>query len=357
MTQLRGVRYLRLALSPLAWPFVLLYAFVVRLKNAAFDFHLIRPRRLNWPVVSIGNLSVGGSGKTPMVMLLTRLLEEQGWSADVLSRGYGRKQQNATQAAAIGDWRIAGDEPTLMARRGLKVFVGTKRYDAGLLAEQQSPAAVNRAPTHVHFLDDGFQHRQLARVVNIVLLQRMDLEDEMLPLGRLREPLAALERADICVLRNEEADLVPRVLSLMRQTDPARVWLVDRKTVLPAISETAPPTAFAFCGIGNPAEFFECLRAAHVDLRGIMAFRDHHIYVDKDINRIAVHARASGARCLVTTEKDSVRLDPLLSSALETLFPLIIADLQLALIDQDRCIDTLKHLISQRFQITPTGMR
>lgn len=355
MTQRGKTTWLRLALSPLAWPFVLLYAFVVRLKNAAFDFHLLKSRQLRWPVVSVGNISVGGSGKTPMVMLLTRLLEENGWFVNVLSRGYGRNQHGAMRVTAQQHWRVAGDEPALMTRRGIQVYVGANRHEAGALAEQDTTAVDHGAAPRIHLLDDGFQHRELARSVDIVLLRREYLEDEMLPLGRLREPLAALERADICVLRTEDADLAQRVLSLMRQADSARVWIVERKVVLPSLHE--PPTAFAFCGVGDPEGFFDSLRGAHVDLLGTMAFRDHHIYAHKDIERIATRAHRFGAHCLITTEKDCIRLDAPLRSALEAKFSLIVAELQLALIDPDRCIETLKSLISERLQTAANGMR
>jgi tetraacyldisaccharide 4'-kinase len=360
MSQGRESRWLRLALSPLAWPFVLLYAFLVRLKNAAYDFHILKSGRLHSPVISVGNLSVGGSGKTPMAMLLAHLLEERGYSVDVLSRGYGRKERKAMRAMGDENWRASGDEPTLMARGGLSVFVGADRYAAGLLAEQEAPAAATPgAPPQVHILDDGFQHRKLARNVDIVLLRRADLEDEMLPLGRLREPLSALERADICMLRTEDADLVPRVLALMRKTDPAHVWIVERRTIFPALpAQSNPnPSALAFCGIGDAKGFFDSLRGAQLDLRGAIAYRDHHAYSQKDIERIIAEARSVGARCLITTEKDSIRLDISLRSALEVQFPLVVADLHLSLTDQDQCMDALKSLIFERSRIAANGMR
>lgn len=336
---------LRIALAPVAWPAVLLYAMGVRLKDAAYQMRLATPRQLSWPVISIGNLSVGGTGKTPLTLLLARLLETRGWSVDVLSRGYRRQNDQIARVRAQEDWRKFGDEPFLLARHGLAVYVGANRFLAGLLAE--ADGARDEHKRSIHILDDGFQHRQLTRSVEIVLLRRGDLHDEMLPLGRLRDPLAALERADICVLRAEEADLASRVLDLMRQTDPARIWIVERRTIIFAGSELAAPanSALAFCAIGDPVSFFSGLRDAAVDVKTEIAFRDHHVYTLADVERLKSTARKSGAKYLITTEKDAIRISEPLRLEITREFPLLIAGLELSLQDESKCMATLESLL------------
>ncbi len=339
------------AAFPLLMPFALLYAMVVRFKNAAYHQRLLRPARLSWPVLSVGNLSVGGTGKTPVVLLLSRLLSELGWAVDVLSRGY-RRSSTATRKVDIkGAPEEFGDEPSLMARHGVAVYVGTDRYLAGKLAEQ------NEASTpRLHILDDGFQHRRLARAVDIVLLQRGDLKDDMLPAGRLREPLSALERTDICILRLEDADIAERVLRLMRQSDPARIWLVERRTVLPA-PWSSTQKAFAFCAIGDPQGFFQGLRAAGAQLVGEIVFRDHHAYTHQDVARLKAAARRCGAKFFVTTEKDNVRLPQALRAELESESPLVIAGLEISLREEARSIALLESLIADRLQAGARNVR
>ncbi len=330
--------------SPLALLFALLYGMAIRLKNASYDLGRSKPRRLSWPVLSVGNLSVGGTGKTPTVLLLTELLEARGWSVDVLSRGYGRTSRRVSHVNPhINEKNAAeefGDEPLLMARRGVSVYVGGDRYQAGLLAERNTSAT---SPRSIHLLDDGFQHRKLARDVDIVLLQRSDLEDKLLPAGRLRESVCALERADICVLRAQDADLRGRVLRLMRQTDAAHVWIIERRTVLPNLVSPA----LAFCSIGDPRGFFQALKQAGADLKKEIAFRDHHSYTVTDIDRLKQAARSSGALCFVTTEKDSMRLAAPLRAELEADLPVIVAGLELTLREEAASIALLESLLTR----------
>ncbi|MHB8301302.1 MAG: tetraacyldisaccharide 4'-kinase [Acidobacteriaceae bacterium] len=335
-------------------PFTLVYAAGVRFKNIAYDRRLVQPARLSWPVVSVGNLSVGGAGKTSMVLLLARLLAERGWAVDVLSRGYGRSSKRVLRVDPNGRPADFGDEPLLMARRGLPVYVGAARYPAGLAAENSG--AADQTKPRLHILDDGFQHRKLARTVDIVLLQRSDLEGDMLPMGRLREPLAALERADICVLRSEDADLTQRVLRLMRADDPARVWRIDRRTFL--AGPIAPASrALAFCALGDAQGFFDGLRRVGLDVPTQIAFRDHHAYTARDMERIQRAARARGADCCVTTEKDSVRLSPDLRQLLEQELPLKIAGLDVSLLEESRAMAILEELIASKLQVLRGNVR
>jgi tetraacyldisaccharide 4'-kinase len=332
--------------SPLIWPFVLFYALIVRLRNAAYDLQIFKPRHLRRPVISVGNLSVGGTGKTSFVILLASLLEARGWNTDVLSRGYGRDSRRICSVDPDGDAKIFGDEPLLMARRGLSVYVAADRYHAGLLAETEPAMEIDATPARaVHILDDGFQHRKLNRAVNIVLLRRDDLTDDMLPAGRLREPLCALERADICVLRTEDADLKDRVLRLMQKTDPAQVWIVDRRITLPASAHIHAGGVLAFCAIGDPHDFFDGLQRAGIKINKEVAFRDHHSYTLQDIERLKTVARNVDAKCFLTTEKDSIRLEGNLRTELEKQCPLVIAGLEVALRDQSPALTTLESML------------
>jgi tetraacyldisaccharide 4'-kinase len=337
---------------PLLLPLMLLYALGVRLKNLAFDLGWKKPRHLRWPVVSVGNLSVGGTGKTPVVLLLAELFSRRGWQVDVLSRGYGRASQAVQVVDSRGTAAEFGDEPLLLARRGVPVVVGAERFEAGRLAEEKFSGQKN-----LHLLDDGFQHRRLARLVDIVLVRRGDLRDDMLPAGRLREPLCALERADICVLRAEDVDCTGEVLRLMRQSDPSRLWIIDRTTLLPTEMVAQKKSALAFCGIGNPEEFFSSLRAAGASLAETIAFRDHYDYTAADVQRLCGIASKSGANCFVTTEKDAARFSPELRARLEDHFPLRIARLELSLQNETEAMALLEKLLCRQVRSETSRVR
>ncbi len=298
-----------------------------------------------------------------MVLLLADRLKTLGWTVDVLSRGYGRSSQKVERVDPLGTPEEYGDEPLLMARHGLSVYVGADRTQPGRLAESVGDADP-RSSRSLHILDDGFQHRKLARAIDMVLVQRTDLDGHLLPAGRLRESSRALGRADICVLRAEDSDLDPslvnRVLNMMQPSnadrDPARVWIVERKTTLPATA-VAISKAVAFCAIGDANGFFHGLRKAGIDPQATIAFRDHHIYTKKDIERLQATARRSGAQCFLTTEKDGVRLTDAFRADLEKVCPLVLAGLEVSLREETRSIEMLNALLSQRLQVPPRNVR
>jgi len=267
------------------------------------------PVQLRHPVVSIGNLSTGGAGKTPLTIAMVAALAEHGFHVDVLSRGFGRTGQHPIRVATSGTAEEFGDEPLLIARAtNAPVYVAAERYDAGLLAEGDAAAiaflAEKMLPV-VHLLDDGFQHRQLARAVDILLLDREDWTGYLLPAGNLREPLSAIRRANILAIPGDDPEL-ERELRAWGWQGP--VWRLRRQMSVTAIDG---PVA-AFCGIARPAQFFAGLEAAGVHLATRTAFPDHHPYTPKDLNRLVAAARSAGAIALVTTEKDQVRLGNLL---------------------------------------------
>ena len=196
-------------------PLSAIYGGVVGARNALYDGRVLRSRGLQGSVISVGNLSTGGSGKTPFVILLGELLKARGITFDVLSRGYGRQTRGVLLVEPGGMPRDFGDEPLLIARRlHAPVIVGEDRYEAGRLAEA-------RFGPQIHLLDDGFQHRGLARDFDIVLVTPDDARDHLLPGGRLREPLHSLQRADAVVLASGAS---PESFPLAGKT----VWRVRR---------------------------------------------------------------------------------------------------------------------------------
>lgn len=285
------------------------YGAVVGARNSLYDNDFFRARKLSWPVISVGNISAGGSGKTPFVIMLGKLLEERQWWFDVLSRGYRRTTRGVLSVTADGSPEEFGDEPLLIARNlRCPVIVGEDRYAAGLRAEQDHGCAQSNT---VHLLDDGFQHRSLHRDFDVVLLNREDLDDRLLPIGRLREPLNSLGRADVVVVDPEfPVERLPN--------GNFQVWRVNRSAEVPALD--AP--VIAFCGLARPQRFFSELRKAGLDVREEIAFRDHHRYSVNDVERLVQIKQRIKDSSLVTTEKDSINLGPHLASLKPVVVPL-----------------------------------
>jgi tetraacyldisaccharide 4'-kinase len=310
-------------------PFEKLYAEIIRVRNERFDRST--PQRLSWPVISVGNLSVGGAGKTPLVICLARLLTAAGFTPDVLSRGYGRTEKNTEQVDPHGSPERFGDEPLLIARAAdVPVYVGANRYDAGRLAESQSR-------THgIHLLDDGFQHRQLARDLDIVVIHSSDMAQHLLPAGRLREPLSSLRRADVIVLRQEDAHLEPALRNYARAG--CRFWKVQRTLSLPVQRKRA----IAFCGIAQPSEFFSSLHALGAKTAEQVRFRDHHRYTTADIDRLAELGSRLRCDAFVTTAKDDVKLNDAFRSRLRAIAPLEIAELTVELEDPAQALNHMR---------------
>ncbi len=332
-------------------PLTPLYAACTALKNFAYDEGLVRPQRLSRPVISVGNLSTGGTGKTPLVRALATLLQEHGWSVDVLSRGYGRSGQHPVEAVdPAGSAQHYGDEPMLLARSGLPVFVGSNRYASGLMAEAHAIASGGQTRL-VHLLDDGLQHRRLARTMEIVLLNRRDFSDRLLPAGHLREPLHNLHRADVCVLREEDRDLAAQAQAAMFAEDATRVWMQRRRVCIGAADDGPPKRALAFCGIGNPAQFFADVRAAGAGIVQTQSFPDHHKYTDHDVDALAERARAGQADAFLTTEKDALRLEGELREMLETVAPVRIVHLTTMLLEPEHCLRQIDALFHRRANV------
>lgn len=294
------------------------------LRATAYRRGWLRSRKLARPVLSIGNLTVGGTGKTPLVECVANLLLKRGVKPGILTRGYRRRNKAALIAVEPAANRLPdpgeiGDEPALLARKlpQVPIVVGADRYRAGRLAEE-------RFGVEVHILDDGFQHLALARDVDIVVLDatRNISGGALLPAGRLREPVAALERAHLVVLsRVELAD--PKPVEALAQNIKPQAKIFHARTKLcglvnvftgriyPASAFEGEP-AYAFCGIGNPGAFFADLNRWGFKLAGTASFPDHHAYNNREFALMVLEMRprkgSPGVAAILTTEKDAMNL-------------------------------------------------
>ncbi|HSZ62751.1 MAG TPA: tetraacyldisaccharide 4'-kinase [Terriglobales bacterium] len=310
-------------------PLAGLYGGVAGLRNRLFDHGVLSSRRLTQPVISVGNLSAGGAGKTPFVIALGELLKARDISFDVLSRGYGRKSRGVLVVEVGGKAADFGDEPLLIARRlDVPVIVGESRYAAGRVAEQ-------KFDSQLHILDDGFQHRSLFRDFDIVLLTERDFEDTLLPVGRLREPLSSLSRADAVVL---PAGLRVDHPSLRQKP----IWRVERKLVL----ADTPSSPVVFCGIARPEQFLLQVRAAGIEPAAEIEFRDHHSYDRNDVERLLAARGKLGAGGFLTTEKDWINIES--SPSRGELKPLAVATLSVVLDHPADIVDTILTTITKR---------
>jgi tetraacyldisaccharide 4'-kinase len=275
----------------------------------------MRRRRLVQPVVSVGNLSTGGSGKTPVAAHIARLLLAGGERPAILTRGYARTSPSdgvtvvSDGATVLATLARAGDEPLMLARAlpGAIVLVGSDRYLSGRLAEERFGATV-------HLLDDGFQHVALERDVDLVIASPSDLDDRVLPAGRLREPLATAALADALLLSDASpADAV----GLQKRLGVGTAFHIRRIQGMPRSSpsgETVDPTGhrvLAVAGIARPERFFDDLAKNGWRVVETLAFRDHHPFAAADVEKIARAASAADATLVLATDKDAVRLDAL----------------------------------------------
>src|SRR5712691_506237 len=255
-----------------------------------------RRRRLHHSVISVGNLATGGSGKTPVVAAVAGLLRNRGERPAILTRGYGRRESTEGVLVVSDGERVlepvsrSGDEPQLLARTvsGVPVLVSSDRYIAGVFAERQFGVTVS-------ILDDGFQHVQLERDIDLLLVSMSDLQERVLPSGHLREPLAAARFADALLVTGTEEDVAHVAGALGHQTAfrvvPKYADLVGRGLLAspPGGPDKARPPderVLAFAGIARPERFFNALRSLGYDVVREMTFRDHRWYTPADLDAI-----------------------------------------------------------------------
>jgi tetraacyldisaccharide 4'-kinase len=289
------------------------------MRNAAFDTGVFRSRKVGVPVIAVGNMTAGGTGKTPVVELIVRLLSQRGVRVGVISRGYGRVSRGvvivADRERVRVDAQIGGDEPVQIARKfpGVPVVVGERRYDAAV-------AVVEECGAQIVVSDDGFQHRWLYRDRDIVVVDgASDLAAEpMLPAGLRRESMPGLRRAHMIVMTGCRDDREASVRSVMlRRWFDGPIVAIERS--LESIEEPRSGArlsmkrlrgvaCFAFSAIGNPERFTADLARAGARVVGERRFRDHHLFTHAELGEIMQRAREARADVLVTTEKDFVRM-------------------------------------------------
>ncbi len=312
------------------------YAFILMLRAACYRLGILRSYRLPCPVISVGNITLGGTGKTPATALIASYLIARGRRVAVLSRGYGGSAEGELRIVSDGKDLIlgpeeAGDEPYLLARKvpGLMVVIGADRYRAGLLA-------LRELKPDVFILDDGFQHLRLKRDLNLLLLDcaRPYGNDRVLPAGFLREPKSALRRADLflftrCGEGSAPASPVPGKPAC-RSSHRLGGFRPLQGGELRPFSELKGMRAMAFAGIADPGSFFDTLQGEGAPLVTTLAFSDHICYGVDEIAAICRLKEASRSTCLLTTEKDAVKLAPFV----DKLGDVRVAELTLHLEDQ-----------------------
>ena len=312
-------------LVPFLYPPSLIMEGVVRGRNSMYARGLLQARSLPAPVISIGNLTVGGSGKTPLAIYTAQLLQEMGARPALLSRGYGRDRSRTCHIIPPGAGirvpaRTVGDEPALIRLRlpGMWLGISGDRLQAAsrILEQETNP---------VFLLDDGFQHRKLQRDLDIVVVDASQplARNRLLPLGTLREPLEALRRADVTVIQGEalESGGTPPE-NVVRQFCPdGKIFHcrqnIEGVTPFPLWNDSATPglaagtlkRAFLVAAIGNPFRFRRDVRALGIDVVGVRFYRDHRRLDAREWDSCYARAQRLGAEALLTTEKDAVKIE------------------------------------------------
>lgn len=351
--------------SKLLAPFGLIYGAGVNLRNEFYRAGILKTQRINAPVISVGNITTGGTGKTPMVAYIAREIAKQNFQPCILTRGYGRKDERARVvvrdgAKVLADAQTGGDEPLLLAEMlndtNAVIISDARRVEAANWARREFAKEIEASHSKLVFiLDDGFQHRRMARDFDIVMIDATNPfgGERLLPRGRLREPLDSLKRADAVVISRaaHAADLRALRDKLQNLTDgktPIFNSNFRTRCVRPLndfalrvgdssvfrdaeVSEIFNERAAlgAFCALGNPTAFFSHLQRDNFKLAYVRAFRDHHRYTQADIDLLAREAAARGAGALLTTAKDAVKLRDLFFP-----LPLAVVEIELAIDDE-----------------------
>jgi len=303
-------------LTPLSY----IYAIILKVRGWLYDCGLLKQKQLPCTVISVGNIVAGGTGKTPVVIWIAKYLQSEGFQVGVLLRGYGREDRHSTLVVSDGKGVLtslteSGDEAGMIARKlpSVPVVVGKDRYTAGLEVIQLWGHAEG-----VLILDDGFQRRQLVRDLDILVIDSTQPfgTGKLLPAGTLRESKTALKRTDVLLLTR--TDLAAESINFEQfgqekqvfQTchQPMRLYQLNTGKEC-ALDLLEGQRILAVCGIGNPEAFAGTLRQFEPKAIELLAFPDHHRYSLADLNNISASARDIGVNMVVTTEKDSQKLE------------------------------------------------
>ena len=348
----------------LLWLPARLYEFGVRLRVAAYETNYLKPKRLDATVISIGNIAVGGTGKTPFVHYVARYLKEEGHSVAILTRGYGRK---STGRRILNDPRVApegrdrngaeiyqefGDEPLMLARSlpDVPIIIDKDRYESGAHAGREFGA-------DVLILDDAYQHLALARDLNILLLDATDpfAGFEMVPFGRLREPLYGIKRADAVIITRadrpfDQAQVNAIIKYFCGEKVPVMYVYSSIKQLRHLSGEAYDASQFRgwnvslMCGIGNPHAFADDVLQIGINIVAEHFYSDHHPFTQRDLDEVTRAAREVGADAIITTEKDAVRLEGLKHSDI----PVYAAQLEIESEDEVRLKSLLLRTVVKR---------
>jgi tetraacyldisaccharide 4'-kinase len=320
----RRMRTFHPALAPVSYIASPAFEALVRIRNRLYSSSLIPRHRLANPVISIGNITTGGSGKTPLVIYIAQAFLKFGWNPVILSRGYGRRHSSKTwilapQNSVSSPAKTLGDEPALMRRHLPSIWMGISRnrFKTG------TSIAKHQART-IFLLDDGFQHRKLHRDLDVVIIDRTQplKANRLLPRGTLREPLSGLRRCHVVVINgtSETADPDPieaEIQSLyagaaifhctqkIRSLIPFPSWLENSAHLT---SAPTPRSAYLVSALGNPHRFHSDVRQLGIEVRGIRSYGDHHWLKREDWLACANEARKRAADAIITTEKDAVKI-------------------------------------------------
>jgi tetraacyldisaccharide 4'-kinase len=321
-------------------PLSLLYGAVTRTRLSLYRRGTFHTTKLDRPVISIGNITTGGTGKTPLVEYVARTLASQGKKVCILTRGYGRKDPHLQVIVSDGYGVLAspseaGDEPYLLATKltGLAAVISSAdRIAAG-------HEAIKDFGTDCFVLDDGFQHLRLARDLNVVTIDATNPwgGGRLLPHGRLRESVEGMNRADCVVItRCDQVESVNGLQDEISQLTRGKPIFESQMRLMHVSplkngkeSLALPARVAAFCAVGNPASFFNMLRREGYEIAVERAFPDHHVYSQEEIDAVSRAARDAGAEVLVTTAKDAVKLRTLSFS-----IPCYVVEIEIAIDDQ-----------------------
>lgn len=343
-------RAVTIALAPLS----LAYGAAVKIRSALYRKGIFKTHRVSVPVISVGNITTGGTGKTPLVEWIARRLADDGYRVCVLTRGYRRS--NPAQRVVVSDGEKilvqvehSGDEALMLARS----LVGK----AAVVCYADRVAGANWAIENLKadaiILDDGFQHVRLARDLDIVTVDATNPwgNGRLLPSGILREPISSLSRAGGIVITraNDHEHLIEQISRVTSAPIYTSSTVIKRITALDSLEEEINretilnQTVAAFSGLGNPTVFFKQLRDETFDVRYAEAFRDHHQYSQSDIARVTQQAKDAGARALITTAKDAVKLRSLRFS-----LPCYVAEIEVQISEADSLLAFIKTAIETK---------
>ncbi|MFO7889117.1 MAG: tetraacyldisaccharide 4'-kinase [bacterium] len=301
------------------FPFSLLYGMVISVKNLLYNKKLILPVKVSTKVISVGNITVGGTGKTPLVKTLASMLTKYNYRIAVISRGYGGREKGITCVSdgtnILSEIKTSGDEPLLLAENlpGIPVVAGKHRIKA-------AQYAINNFNSEIIILDDGFQHRKIHRDIDIVTINAANPWGNrmLLPGGPLRERLKNLTRADVFVITNaDKSEKIGKIKSLIKKYSPHPVFLTQHNPVSFFTAENKKielpdfknQSIIAFSGIANPVLFRTSLINIGCVIKKFIPFPDHHFYTDADLKQLQTIALHNKVRAIITTEKDMVRIN------------------------------------------------